>query len=163
MSSSDRRFVLLSGLAALAGCGFAPAYGPGGGGGALMGEVRVAAPDSRAGYLLTGEIEARLGRTTAPRYELRPEISLRSEAIAIDRRNITVRRNLVGTLRYTLADLETGEVVDRGEVSSFTGFSTSGTPVAIQAAERDAEARLMQILADQLLTRLAATARQQPR
>ena len=158
MSSSDRRLFLLTGLAALAGCGFAPAYGPGGGGSALMGQVRVAAPDTRAGYLLTREIEARLGRPTAPRLELRPDISLRDEAIAINRSNITVRRNIVGRVRYTLVDVETGETAARGEVSNFTGYATSGTPVAILAAERDAEARLMQILADQLLTRLAATA-----
>src|SRR6056297_1344440 len=120
MSSSDRRLFLLTGLAALAGCGFAPAYGPGGGGSALMGQLRVATPDTRAGYLLTREIEARLGRPTAPRLELRPEISLRDEAIAINRSNITVRRNLVGRVRYTLVDVETGETAARGEVSNFT-------------------------------------------
>jgi len=158
MSSSDRRLFLLSGLALLAGCGFAPVYGPGGGGDALMGQVRVTAPDSRAGFLLTREIETRLGRPDAPRYELRPEIALRTEAIAIDRSNVAARFNLIGAVRYTLTDLGSGEVVDTGEVTNFTGYSAFGTPVATQAAERDAEARLMQILADQMLTRLAAAA-----
>lgn len=158
MLSSDRRLFLLSGLAMLAGCGFAPVYGPGGGGDALMGQVRVAAPDSRAGFLLTREIETRLGRPEAPRYELRPVISLRAEAIAIDRSNVAARFNLIGAVRYTLVDLDTGDVADSGEVTNFTGYSTFGTPVASQAAERDAEARLMQMLADQMLTRLAAAA-----
>ena len=158
MSSSDRRLFLLSGLAMLAGCGFAPVYGPGGGGDALMGQVRVAAPDSRAGFLLTREIETRLGRPEAPRYELRPVISLRAEAIAIDRSNVAARFNLIGAVRYTLVDLETEAVADSGEVTNFTGYSTFGTPVASQAAERDAEARLMQMLAEQMLTRLAAAA-----
>ncbi|MET4101503.1 LPS-assembly lipoprotein [Roseovarius sp. MBR-78] len=158
MSSSDRRLFLLSGLAALAGCGFAPAYAPGGGGDALMGQVSVTAPDTRAGYLLTREIETRLGRPSAPQFELRPEIALRSEAIAIDRSNVTGRFNVIGRLRYTLTDLETGAVVDRGEVTNFTGYSNFGTPVASQAAERDAEVRLMQMLADQMLIRLAAAA-----
>jgi len=142
----------------LAGCGFAPVYGPGGGGDALMGQVRVAAPDSRAGFLLTREIETRLGRPEAPRYELRPVISLRAEAIAIDRSNVAARFNLIGAVRYTLVDLETEAVADSGEVTNFTGYSTFGTPVASQAAERDAEARLMQMLAEQMLTRLAAAA-----
>ena len=158
MSSSDRRLFLLSGLAMLAGCGFSPVYGPGGGGDALMGQVRVAAPDSRAGFLLTREIETRLGRPEAPRYELRPVISLRAEAIAIDRSNVAARFNLIGAVRYTLVDLETEAVADSGEVTNFTGYSTFGTPVASQAAERDAEARLMQMLAEQMLTRLAAAA-----
>jgi LPS-assembly lipoprotein len=42
-------------------------------------------------------------------------------------------------------------------VESFTAFSAAGSPVATQAAERDAEQRLMTILADQLVTRLIAT------
>ncbi|MFB9150001.1 LPS assembly lipoprotein LptE [Roseovarius ramblicola] len=158
MSSSDRRLFLLSGFAVLAGCGFAPVYGPGGGGDALMGQVRVTAPDNRAGFLLTREIETRLGRPASPRYELRPAIDLREDDIAIDRRDVAARANLIGRVRYTLTDLHTDEVVDRGEVTNFTGYSTFGTPVATQAAERDAEVRLMQMLADQMLTRLAAAA-----
>ena len=158
MSSSDRRLFLLSGLAMLAGCGFAPVYAPGGGGDALLGQVRVTAPDSRAGFLLTREIETRLGRVDAARYELRPVIDLRTEAIAIDRSNVAARFNILGTVRYTLIDLESDAVADRGEVTNFTGYSAFGTPVATQAAQRDAEARLMQMLADQMLTRLAAAA-----
>ncbi len=158
MSSSDRRLFLLSGLAALAGCGFAPVYGPGGGGDALMGQVRVTAPQGRAGFLLTSEIEARLGRPETPRYELRPVIALRSEAIAIDRSNVAARANLIGTVHYTLTDLKSGEKVDNGKVTNFTGYSTFDTPIVTRAAARDAEARLMQMLADQMLTRLAAAA-----
>ncbi|WP_104018716.1 LPS assembly lipoprotein LptE [Roseovarius nitratireducens] len=158
MSSSDRRLFLFSGLAALAGCGFAPVYGPGGGGDALMGRVRVTDPHGRAGFLLTREIEARLGRPETPRYELRPAIALRSEAIAIDRSNVAARANLIGTVNYTLTDLETGEKVDSGKVTNFTGYSTFDTPIVTRAAARDAEARLMQMLADQMLTRLAAAA-----
>jgi LPS-assembly lipoprotein len=52
--------------------------------------------------------------------------------------------------------------MDSDEVSNFTGYSTFGTPVATQAAERDAEARLMQMLADQMLTRLVAAAGMPP-
>jgi LPS-assembly lipoprotein len=81
---------------------------------------------------------------------------------AIDRSNVAARANLIGRIRYTLTDLETEEVMDSDEVSNFTGYSTFGTPVATQAAERDAEARLMQMLADQMLTRLAAAAGMPP-
>jgi LPS-assembly lipoprotein len=137
MSSSDRRLFLLSGLAALAGCGFAPAYAPGGGGAALMGRIEIAPPDTRAGFLLTQELEGRLGRPTDARYVL-------------------------GRVDYTVQDRQTDAVVTRGTVENFTGYSTFDTPVATQAAERDAEARLMTMLADQLLTRLAATARTLP-
>ena len=89
-------------------------------------------------------------------------ITLRTQDIAIDRSNVAARANLIGRIRYTLTDLETEEVMDSDEVSNFTGYSTFGTPVATQAAERDAEARLMQMLADQMLTRLAAAAGRPP-
>lgn len=162
MSSSDRRLFLLTGLAALAGCGFAPAYGPGGGGADLRGQVEVEEPDTRAGYLLTRDLESRLGRNASGRYMLVPEISLDTEAIAIDRRNVAGRFNILGSVRYTLTDLQTGETVSSGIVDNFTAYSARGTPVATRAARRDAEARLMAILADQLVTRLLATGPDRP-
>ena len=156
MSWCNRRFFLISGLSLLAGCGFAPAYGPGGAGSALMGQVVVEAPDTRATYLLTQEIETRLGRPANPRFALIPVVALTTQAMAINRNNVASRFNLLGTVAYSLRDLETGAVVTSGDVTSFTGFSATGTTVAVQAAERDAEARLMAILSDQLLTRLLA-------
>lgn len=162
MSWYSRRFFLMSGLALLAGCGFAPAYGPGGAGSALMGRVAVEAPDTRASYLLTQEIETRLGRPANPRYALIPAVRVNTQAMAINRNNVASRFNLLGTVAYSLRDLETGAVVTTGEVTSFTGYSATGTTVAVQAAERDAEARLMAILADQVLTRLLAADLPQP-
>ncbi|ARE84584.1 lipopolysaccharide-assembly [Roseovarius mucosus] len=162
MSWYSRRFFLMSGLALLAGCGFAPAYGPGGAGTALMGRVVVEAPDTRASYLLTQEIETRLGRRANPRYALIPVVTLNTQAMAINRNNVASRFNLLGTVAYSLRDLETGLIVTSSEVTSFTGYSATGTTVAVQAAERDAEARLMAILADQVLTRLLAADLPQP-
>ncbi|WP_422002502.1 LPS assembly lipoprotein LptE [Roseovarius mucosus] len=162
MSWYSRRFFLMSGLALLAGCGFAPAYGPGGAGTALMGRVIVEAPDTRASYLLTQEIETRLGRPANPRYALIPVVTLNTQAMAINRNNVASRFNLLGTVAYSLRDLETGVIVTSSEVTSFTGYSATGTTVAVQAAERDAEARLMAILADQVLTRLLAADLPQP-
>lgn len=162
MSWYSRRFFLMSGLALLAGCGFAPAYGPVGAGTALMGRVVVEAPDTRASYLLTQEIETRLGRPANPRYALIPVVTLNTQAMAINRNNVASRFNLLGTVAYSLRDLETGVIVTSGEVTSFTGYSATGTTVAVQAAERDAEARLMAILADQVLTRLLAADLPQP-
>jgi LPS-assembly lipoprotein len=157
MSSCNRRLLLAAGLALLAGCGFAPVYGPGGSGTALMGQVEVTEPDTRAGFLLTREIESRLGRASGARYELRPRIAIATEAIAIDRTNVSSRFNMLGRVHYALLDRQTGASVTTGMVESFTAFSAAGSPVATQAAERDAEQRLMTILADQLVTRLIAT------
>lgn len=159
MSLSDRRsFVIaLAGFAGLAGCGFTPAYAPGGAGGRLQGQVLVDEPSTRAGYLMTRAIEGRLGRAADDaRYTLSLDISTRREAIAISSSNVTNRYQLLGDVGYALHARDTGKVVAKGRVSSFTSYSASGSPVATLAGARDAEARLMTILSDQIVTRLLA-------
>jgi len=163
MSWSSRRLFLLS-AAALAGCGFTPAYGPGGGGQRLRGAVLVDEPDSRPAYLLTRRFEERLGRSdpARARYRLSYAITLQDRAIAISSTNVTTRYNKLGTVRWALRDAQTDQELLSGEAESFNSYSASGTPVATEAAERDAEARLMTILTDQIVTRLTAEAGRLP-
>ncbi|WP_428512421.1 LPS assembly lipoprotein LptE [Roseovarius sp.] len=158
MSSFNRRFIVLGLPAGLAACGFAPAYAPGGGGSNLQGAVLVEAPNSRPGYLLTRHIEERLGRGERQVYGLGYSITLTEEAVAISRSNVNTRYNLLGNVTYALRDLRSNAVVLSGQADSFTSYSASGTTVATQAAKRDAEARLMVILGDQILNRLTAEA-----
>ena len=66
--------------------------------------MEVREPETRAGYLLTRELEGRLGRAPAARYELHPAISLSTEAIAIDRSNVAARFNMLGRVEYALID-----------------------------------------------------------
>lgn len=159
MSCCSRRF-LLSALPvlALAGCGFSPAYAPGGAANGLQGAILVDAPTGRPSYLLTRHIEDRLGRGAPGRFGLGYAISLDEDAVAISANNVITRYNILGTVKYALRDLETKEVVLTGSVDSFVGYSASGSTVATQAAQRDAEARLMGILAEQILNRMTAEA-----
>ncbi|PVA11152.1 hypothetical protein DC366_05170 [Pelagivirga sediminicola] len=158
MSSFNRRSFLLAALAALPACGFSPVYGPGGAGTALQGAVLVDEPLTRDGYLLTREIESRLGRANPGRFGLSHAITVRQESVAISKANVTTRFRLLGDVTYALRDLESGAVVTSGKVSNFTGYSASGTTVATQAAEGDARRRLMNIMADQIVTRLIVAA-----
>ena len=158
MSSSDRRTFLIGSAALLAGCGFTPAYGPSGPASRLQNAILVDEPKGRAAYLLTRHIEERLGRGAPPRYGLSYAISTGQEAIAISGNNVTTRYNYLGTVTYALRDMQTGAVLLSGKAESFTGYSASGSTVATQAARRDAEARLMTILADQVINRLTAGA-----
>lgn len=162
MSSFNRRVFLLSSAAALAGCGFAPAYGPSGAATRLQNTILVDAPTGRPSYLLTRYIEERLGRGSPGRYGLSYSIALTEEAIAISANNVTTRYNILGTVTYAMRDLQSGAVLLSGKADSFTGYSASGSTVATQAAERDAEARLMTILADQIVTRLTAASASLP-
>ena len=157
MSSFDRRTFLTLPLA-LAACGFTPVYGPGGTGSALRGRVRVQEPEAPDEYLLVQTLEDRLGRATAPAYDLGYKLVTRTEGQAVTRTGETTRYSLVGRLDYTLTARDTGDVVASGQVENFTGYSATGSTVETLAGERDARARLMTILADQLVTRLYATA-----
>jgi len=159
MWSSDRRqFLLLAGAAALAGCGFTPAYGPAGGAAKLLGRVQPDAPQSRDDFALVRRIAERLDPATTPRYRLSYKISTDVLGQAITPAGATTRYSLTGNVEYTLKDGGSDAVLLTGKVSSFSSWSASGTVVATSAAEEDAHRRLMRMLADQIVTRLQAQA-----
>ena len=162
---SDRRTVLLGALALAgvgAGCGFAPAFGPGGAAEVLRGAVLVDTPDTRDAFLLTRQIEDRLGRGDAARFGLAYMLDFTEERMVLTTGNITERFNVVGKVTWTLTDLGSDAVLGSDTASSFTGYSTTGTTVATQAAARDARARLATILADQIVAQLMALAPRLP-
>ena len=138
----------------LAGCGFEPVYGPGGTGSALQNRVLVDRPVDREGYLLVRHLEDRLGRATDPAFSLSVDLRLVQEDRAIDPDGDIRRFHLIGRAAYSLRESGTGEVVRSDVVNSFVGFSATGTTVATLAAKRDAEKRLMTILADQIVQQL---------
>ncbi|MFD2739685.1 LPS assembly lipoprotein LptE [Sulfitobacter aestuarii] len=160
MSSPDRprlsRRLLLALPLVLTACGFEPVYGPGCSGSALQNRVSVEEPETRDGYILTREIETRLGRSSAPTYALALSAATRADGLNIDRSGNINRYNLLGSVDYALRDLDSGVVLASGKVENFTGYSTTGSTVATLAAETDARERLMTILADQIVARLLA-------
>jgi len=157
MSSSDRRrFLSLLAVAPLAGCGFAPVYGPGGSGQALRRQVRVAAPDTRLGFQLVARLEERLGRPQVDTYRLEYRIETTESGLAITGTNDITRINIEGTVHFILTESASGTRRLDGTVSTFTAYSTTFTPVSTAAARRDAEDRLMTALADQVMARLLA-------
>jgi LPS-assembly lipoprotein len=160
MSSSDRRsFLVLLGLG-LAGCGFTPAYAPGGPAAALQGAVRVDDPTDKNAFDLVERLEERLGRPQAPRYALSYVIETSPVGVAISPENAITRYNLTGKIGFTLTDIGTGATLTNGQVSSFTSYSATGSTVSTLTAAEDAAFRLMRILADQIVSRLLATSGQ---
>ncbi|MCO8144826.1 LPS assembly lipoprotein LptE [Rhodovulum tesquicola] len=159
MSSSDRRTLVL-GLAALAlgGCGFRPAHGPEGVASDLRGGIAIDPPDTRNAFALVERLEDRLGRADAPVYRLGHRIGTSRRALGITGAQETTRFTIEGDLAFELYELATGRLVQSGKVTAFSAYSATGSTVATLAAERDAERRLMVMLADQLVTRLIATA-----
>lgn len=157
MLSFDRRTLVLA-LAALplGACNFRPVYGPGGSGNVIRNRIRVAAPETRIEFEMVARLEDRLGVGSA--YELTYTLTIGQRDIAIDGAENIERINVVGALIYAVREAGTGRVVDSGELSTFTAFATTASPVATASARRDAEDRLAVVLADQLVSQLIATA-----
>ncbi|MDU9004110.1 hypothetical protein [Sedimentitalea todarodis] len=157
MSLFDRRSLLLMPLA-LAACGFQPVYGPGGGGKALYGKVRVDAPQGVNTYFLVRRMEEQLGRSADPVYRLSMVLEIGFQGQAITASGAITYYSVIGAINYALQDIASAQIVEEGRVSNFTGYSATGNTVETLAAQRDARERLMVILADQVVRELNATA-----
>ena len=142
----------------LASCAFQPVHGPNGTGAALQNRVLVDEPDDRLGFQLVQRLEERLGRANDVAFRLAVDLQVAEEARAIDPEGDIRRFHLVGRAAFTLSDAGSGTVVRADTIDNFVGYSATGTTVATLAARRDAQQRLMTILADEIVLRLQASA-----
>jgi len=149
-----RRFGVILAAAALAGCGFTPVYGPDGTGAALLGQLSLDPPQDRNDYLLQRRIEERLGQATAGAWRLSTQIKTDDIGLGFTTDGDITRYNINGTTDYTLRRTGSSEIFQQGKIQHFTSYSATGTTVATLAAKRDAEVRLMTILADQIIDQL---------
>lgn len=157
----SKRAFLLSSLAALAACGFTPAYGPRGAAGKLQNSIEVNAPTDRNAYLLVQALEDRLGRPGTPRYRLETDFSVDRERMAVTADNVATRQNLIGRVVYRLRDAD-GTLLTQGRVDALGAYSSTDSTIATSAARDDAYARLARMLADRIVTRLIAAASDLP-
>ena len=149
-----RRFGVVLAAAALAGCEFKPVYGPDGTGAALLGQLSLDPPQDRNDYLLQRRIEERLGQATAGAWRLSTQIKTDDIGLGFTTDGDITRYNINGTTDYTLRRTGSSEIFRQGKIQHFTSYSATGTTVATLAAKRDAEVRLMTILADQIIDQL---------
>ncbi|MEL6594642.1 MAG: LPS assembly lipoprotein LptE [Pseudomonadota bacterium] len=157
MLSFDRRSILL-GVIALPACGFEPVHGTRGSAQGLYGQITFEAPNDANSFNLRKQLEDRLGRNDAGLFTMAVSLDLRTESLSITSEQSINRRNVIGSARYQIRRSDTGEVLDQGKVSNFTGYSSSGSTVATASARDDGFERLTTTLADQLISRLYATA-----
>jgi LPS-assembly lipoprotein len=122
----------------------------------LQGQIAFDVPTDRRAFDLVERLEERMGRTRTPKWRLSYEIVTDTTGLAITPQNATTRYQVDGTVRFKLTDAATGAVADEGRVQAFTSYSAFGTQVSTAAQRDDAVARLMRLLADQIVTRLIA-------
>jgi LPS-assembly lipoprotein len=154
-----RRGVLVLALFALSGCGLRPLYG-GGAEGAVattLRSVAVAPIEGQSGWLMHNKLVDRLsvGETGTPTYRLDValEDNITSFGLRSDRAATRERRTL--RARYQLVDLSNGAVVLDATAGSDAGIDIVSSEYATVASEQTALENLTDIVADQIVARLA--------
>ena len=140
-------------LLLLPACGFAPALAPSQGG--PLPAYRLADPNDRNDFLFRAALEDRLGPADPAAPLLSYSISVSESVIAVSRRENARRVQENGAVAWRLAD-SSGVLIASGREEGFTAWSSTGTTLSVRASERDAEERLMRLLADQTVTALIA-------
>jgi LPS-assembly lipoprotein len=165
MWSPDRRRLLALLAATLpagaAACGFRPAYGPGAPAEGLRDRVAADPPVTRNDFDFVAAIEDSLGRSADPAYRLGYRIDVQVISLAVTPDGSILRYNYVGNVAWLLRDAATGATLAQGSTNSFTASAATRSTIAAAASETDATVRLMQILADQVVTQLLAGAADQ--
>lgn len=157
-----KRLVLLLALA-LPACGLHPLYEGGGSGAVARGlaGIEIAPIAGKSGYLMTNALRDRLPGATGAASKYRLEIKLDDSIVGLGvRRDNTVtreRRSL--RARYQLVDAATGETLLDATAGSDAGVDVVSSEYATIAAENTALENLTEIVADQIVTRIAVYAR----
>ena len=154
-----RRFALVLGSLALSACGLHPLYGGGTSNpiGGTLRSVQVAPIPGKSGWFMRNKLVDRLGEWggSAPQYRLDVTLddNITSFGIRGDRAATRERRTL--RARYQLVSLATGAVVLDATAGSDAGIDIVSSEYATVAAEQTALENLSDIVADQIVARVA--------
>ena len=151
--SNRRRFLALSGTC-LAGCGLQPATQMPSVD-QVLSSITLETPHDRRSLYFRNALEDRLGASDpAPRCGLSYQLSTAAPRSAIAPHGRSLPQQVEGNVTFMLRDLTNNAVVYTQNRRAFVGYSTNGSSATTQAAARDAERRLMQQLADEVIRAL---------
>jgi LPS-assembly lipoprotein len=157
-----RRTIILLAAFLLTGCGLHPLYG-GGSSGLVSGELRSVAVGpiaGQSGWLVRNKLIDRLGANGSAQVRYRLDVTLDDNITAFglraDRAATQERRTL--RARYQLVDATNGTVLLDSTAGSDAGIDIVSSEYATVAAEQTALEQLADIVADQIVARLAVYA-----
>ena len=161
------RALLLVLALALSGCGLRPVYGGGQSGSVAQGlrTIAVGKIPGQVGWLTRNALIDRLGGEAdgQGKYRLEVELDDNITGFGIRGDSATTRERRTLRARYRLVDLANGEVVLDATAGSDAGIDVVSSEYATVAAEQTAVERLVVVVADQIVARLATfTARTAP-
>lgn len=150
----------LAALPALSSCGLRPLYGSGTHGpvARAIGTVQVDAIEGKAGWLVGNALNERLAAISGgdgPSYRLHVELDDRITGFGVRAGDIVSRERRMLRARYQLFDSATGALVMDATAGSDAGLDVASSEYATIAAEDTALERLSEIVADQIVTRMA--------
>ena len=148
-------------LGALSACGLHPLYAGGGSGpvaSALAG-VAVDPIEGKNGYLVSNALRDRLVANGTARYRLAVKLDNQIEGLGVRTDDSISRERVTLRARYQLIEAETNTVVLDATAGSDEGIDAVGSEYATIAAENTAVERLADIVADQIVARVALYAR----
>lgn len=156
-----RRLSIVMPLAlALAGCGLHPLYGGGSGGPVAMtlAHVEVAPIPGKSGWLMSNALRDRLSANGAPQYRLDVKLDDQIAGFGVRNDDSVTRERRTLRARYQLVNLSDGSVLLDATAGSDAGIDVVQSEYATIAAENTALERLSDIVADQIIARLATYA-----
>lgn len=147
-------------LPGLAGCGFKPLYGRGGGGDVVpeFTQIAIEQPEDRGEQLLRNrllDILTPKGAPDRPRYLLKYEITESLGSVFVTRSEEITRSNVHITVTAVLHDYDSGRPVSSASATSQASFNQTTNDYANLISERDARDRAMRDAAEQIRIRLA--------
>ena len=154
-----RCLALCAAVLMLSGCQLQPLYSGGSAGpvASTLSSVTIAPIEGQVGWLVYNKLRDRLGTlgATEGRYRLSVELDDNIVGLGIrgDRAVTRERRSL--RARYQLIDVSTGTVVLDATAGSDAGIDVVSSEYATVAAEQTAAERLSEVVADQIVARLA--------
>ncbi|MBU1605350.1 MAG: hypothetical protein KKD08_00860 [Alphaproteobacteria bacterium] len=152
---------------ALPGCGLQPMYAGGGRGAVAQGlaAIEVPAIGGRAGWLVRNALVDRLGAAgeAAPRYRLDVRLDDQLEGLGVLGDDTIGRERRTLRARYQLIDTATGSILLDATAGSDAGIDVVSSEYATIAAEQTALENLAREVASRMVTRIAATLRDEYR
>jgi LPS-assembly lipoprotein len=160
-----KRVIVLALMLLVSACGLRPLYGSGEGGkvAQALRTVDVAPIDGKAGWLMRNALNDRLrrDRATPAQYRLEVELDDSISGFGVRRDDAVTRERRTLRARYRLVDAAKGTVLLDASTGSDAGIDVVSSEYATVVAESTALERLSQIIADQIVARVALYAERQ--
>jgi LPS-assembly lipoprotein len=152
------RALLLVAAIALSACGLRPMYAEGGSGpvATSLRSIQVQPIPGKSGWLVHKSLVQRLGENAGDaRFRLEVELDDNITGFGIRGDSAATRERRTLRARYRLVDISTGAVVLDATAGSDAGIDVVSSQYATIAAEQTALERLSEVVADQMVGRLA--------